>query len=329
MITLVKLVKTAVYYGFYYSFKIGQFLVTLASLLLGYLIILIGILNDVLSILSESLKIFLEDFLRGLKLFLELSSHSFKATEDCIATTWQGIHNATEKFTGAVHSTRDVLCESFYNVFATIEGVLVFCKRSIVLFGSGMWFAVTFIPFTIWNVFAGIDKFFEDLHRGAFDLTKASAQYLKNAFIFLIDIPVEAAVGLLVAASLVFIFTQFYVIIFSYLYRQGRIILFNIYRKFRRRRLQVQNRQIPYRNVGFTPRKRPQLRNELNLPQSPKEGRTDEKYCVICQEHLKCILLLPCRHVCMCSECYSRLQLYSNSCPICRNDIENTMKIFF
>ncbi|KAH9406617.1 Zinc finger, C3HC4 type (RING finger) [Tyrophagus putrescentiae] len=42
-------------------------------------------------------------------------------------------------------------------------------------------------------------------------------------------------------------------------------------------------------------------------------------YCVICQEEYITRALLPCRHACVCSECFQRIDL----CPLCRSSIQN------
>ncbi|KAK6117262.1 hypothetical protein DH2020_048996 [Rehmannia glutinosa] len=51
------------------------------------------------------------------------------------------------------------------------------------------------------------------------------------------------------------------------------------------------------------------------------------KDCVICMTEPKDIALLPCRHMCMCSNCAKALRLQSNKCPICREIIEALLEI--
>lgn len=49
--------------------------------------------------------------------------------------------------------------------------------------------------------------------------------------------------------------------------------------------------------------------------------------CVICITEPKDTAVLPCRHMCLCSECAKALRLQSNKCPICRQPIEELMEI--
>ncbi|CAI0559757.1 unnamed protein product [Linum tenue] len=51
------------------------------------------------------------------------------------------------------------------------------------------------------------------------------------------------------------------------------------------------------------------------------------KECVICMTEPKDTAVLPCRHMCMCSECAKELRMQTNKCPICRQPIEELMEI--
>jgi hypothetical protein len=52
--------------------------------------------------------------------------------------------------------------------------------------------------------------------------------------------------------------------------------------------------------------------------------------CVICWNERKNIVLLPCRHLCVCLSCSQ--QLWNNNrnetCPICRKEVENRLEVF-
>ncbi|CAF1163673.1 unnamed protein product [Adineta steineri] len=44
----------------------------------------------------------------------------------------------------------------------------------------------------------------------------------------------------------------------------------------------------------------------------------NESTCVICLTDIRNVLLLPCRHICLCSSCAENLKFQSTNCPICR-----------
>lgn len=51
-------------------------------------------------------------------------------------------------------------------------------------------------------------------------------------------------------------------------------------------------------------------------------------FCVICQDKLKSIVLLPCRHLCLCQECFRQLRRYRRECPMCRQPYEHSIQVY-
>ncbi|KAJ0744876.1 putative transcription factor C2H2 family [Helianthus annuus] len=72
-----------------------------------------------------------------------------------------------------------------------------------------------------------------------------------------------------------------------------------------------------------------ELREIYGIQQSEESfDDTDSgKECVICMTEPKDTAVLPCRHMCLCSECAKALRLQSNKCPVCRQPIEELMEI--
>ncbi|KAL2250617.1 UNVERIFIED_CONTAM: putative E3 ubiquitin-protein ligase LOG2 [Sesamum indicum] len=64
-----------------------------------------------------------------------------------------------------------------------------------------------------------------------------------------------------------------------------------------------------------------------NTVEDDFDGNDPGKGCVICLSEAPDTTVLPCRHMCMCSECAKVLTLQTNRCPICRQPVERLLEI--
>jgi len=58
------------------------------------------------------------------------------------------------------------------------------------------------------------------------------------------------------------------------------------------------------------------------------EAERDSYMCVICLERRRSVLLLPCRHLCLCHICSSENEEQLRTCPLCQKGIENKIQTF-
>ena len=102
-------------------------------------------------------------------------------------------------------------------------------------------------------------------------------------------------------------------------------------------RQQVDNEQefeedmhVADRNMAEPPLDREISQNQTKLKHE-LELEKDKRLCVICQDNVKNILLMPCRHVCMCRQCLREIRqgrLGLLQCPLCRTRIESSLEVF-
>ena len=91
-----------------------------------------------------------------------------------------------------------------------------------------------------------------------------------------------------------------------------------------------ENEDMPAQNTRepLLDRKVPQNQTKLKYE---LELEKDKRLCVICQDNVKNILLMPCRHVCICQHCLLEIRqghLYLAQCPLCRTHIQSSLEVF-
>lgn len=329
ILTIIDYLRSIVYSTFYYSFKCGQCIIFGFKLLMDLIVILLKGLNLLLTALSDSFAVFSEDISNVFEVLAQFVL--------LIIQELQKISNIIFFIANSIVNIFILLHTFFNNAIQCIINLTTLCalniKKLLVLLGSGVWFSVTLVPICMYNLCLLLINFIGEIFQetGAYILKSIKNVKLgiKDLYNFVTDVPIESIIGLIVTVSLIYIFTQFYMTIFNCIYQQ----LFHFLLRLRRILNHTRYIRMPTFNFNRTVRTRfPEVRRSLSTPVSQNKDSlnrsNDERCCVICQERLKCILLLPCRHVCMCSECNTRLQLYDNSCPICRNDIDDTMRVF-
>jgi hypothetical protein len=61
---------------------------------------------------------------------------------------------------------------------------------------------------------------------------------------------------------------------------------------------------------------------------SKKAAKVKPGPCVVCWEAVPCVVLLPCRHLVVCEDCFELLHSKSSDCPMCREPVEQHMVVF-
>lgn len=77
----------------------------------------------------------------------------------------------------------------------------------------------------------------------------------------------------------------------------------------------------------------PSVATEKKEPTSSSIKHEDSNLCCICMEENKCVVLLPCKHLCVCEGCGLSSENKNKSqldrCPMCREKVNNTIKVFW
>ena len=73
----------------------------------------------------------------------------------------------------------------------------------------------------------------------------------------------------------------------------------------------------------------PEVRNHtVEAPMRPEPDQIESTLCVVCISNPKTVLLLPCRHMCVCPECCRSMLQVEPLCPLCRANVETHFELF-
>lgn len=54
----------------------------------------------------------------------------------------------------------------------------------------------------------------------------------------------------------------------------------------------------------------------------------DSDLCKICLDNELDVLVMPCKHLCLCSECADMIKNKGQNCPMCRSAVDELIKVF-
>lgn len=227
--------------------------------------------------------------------------------------------------------TYSKLTETVSNVTQAIEAALLVAREVFVIFikclvflGDTLWLILTFIPVYLPLLLKVILKFlFDTIVNKVVDAYMALLR-LTN---YLTEVPLQSFVGLTSTIIIVRLCVHFrehiqsqILLLYWSLVRNMLFLYYMVYNYFTNSEVRVISRMAS----GDEIRSR-----EIDLSSDDIDdvNQTDA-LCVICQERQKCVLTLPCRHICLCTECCRRLYGYQRTCPICRTFIYHSVTVY-
>lgn len=209
-------------------------------------------------------------------------------------------------------------------VILIISEVLHLFKSGVIFIGSTIWLLLTFIPVHLPQLLSALASSLADII-----VTRVVDAYMALLKItnFLTDVPLESFIGITSAIVIVRLIIHFketiqakvFTLYWS-LVRKFWYYYYALYNYFIDHEVREITRMSIGQDVG--------TRQVDSSPAVVDDGSAADALCVICQERQKCVLTLPCRHVCLCTECCMRLYGYQRTCPICRTFIYHSVTVY-
>lgn len=223
--------------------------------------------------------------------------------------------NIYQKFEAILSSSKSVTNAAILIVTEVLKLIISMA----LLLGETTWLIITFIPVHLPQLVKSITK-----HLLSIVTNAVVAAYMKLLTLtnYLTEVPLQSFLGIISGIIIVRLCVHF----------KDTIVIkaVNLYW------LLVRNIMYTYHmcyNFTTNPEMLLFTNNDVTS-ESYEPVDSDEFYngadvlCVICQERQKCVLTLPCRHICLCAECCRRLYGYQRTCPICRTFIYHSVTVY-
>lgn len=346
------------------SFVIGHYIVKIGFCVFSYLEQTLSIILNVILVLYEDYCIFLIDVINKFKYLFSILHYGVQET---ISFTIN-LSTASKNITFTFYDLLCSYCSLFYlytvKIFSFIMEIPGYVKGGLVLLGSGIWCCIQLIPLSVVYltsmVLYFIGRMYDELTYVLYYYGKGLISLCANCVHFFIDIPGESCVGLIVGFVSIFLSLKYRVQILNTLrYNINQFYIFitrgfsslemrisNIFRNRRRLREESSEESINGEETFRTRYSPPEVNIErfsipvqktkiksratfnLSKLQRQLELEKESKLCVVCQDNERCVVGLPCHHLCLCLSCSTVISRQSGLCPICRHPLHRMMKVY-
>lgn len=250
------------------------------------------------------------------------------------------------KFLFQVTSNSHLALSSFIQtVLELLWALLLSTKALLILVGDGTIFLFQLGPSFLVSVYIGIVTVtgwvFQKLWIFLFRVVSGTVTALSGLHNELTDIPASSLLGMLLALVIAVV-ARFYLksINWTALCQKMKTILGDCLRRRPRLNMsgsaRLNDSGSSVDEMSAAARTSPLKRSSLNaVNRCTRENllrqlelEREDKLCVVCQDQKKCVILLPCRHYCLCQICMQRVVETDPVCPICRQYVLDHLRIY-
>lgn len=354
VVQFLRTVGQLAYYLLVLSYNIGKILVELLKIIISFLNVSWKGLLKFFNVFYEDYLVFSNDLNFYISsIFKQIQITGFTA----ITKSYSGV-TYLMKEVAYIFTTGHVKLSNFGNfLVSSFLWIIDFLKKFSILIGNGVWFLLTLLPnfilfllkivqeiilLTVNFIVRIVLHFYETLTKLFF----ASINYFK-------DVPLQAVCGIL-AIYVVYYNAHIFKAILKFIGRKLKLVLRRIAFKIRdylivryalvleyirrtgtRTRIIAQpptnqsSRPLNSSNSSCSPSPRQSTTRKRKSYQNISNGKLkDSNLCIICQDRDRCVVLFPCRHLCLCMECATEISSYQNDCPLCRTRISQKINVF-
>ncbi|XP_067004604.1 uncharacterized protein [Anabrus simplex] len=353
------LLTQLLYFVFRASHSIGYLIVSLTYTCIIGVCSACETLVLILNVLYEDYCIFIVDLFNKIIAIISSVGYLLSQSLFCLQNCWNGfkgfvtlLYQSFELYFGALFS---VLMKIIYFIGSIPELV----KHALILIGSSIWYIIWLVPlsilysFTLLIYLAG--RSYEELYSLTFTILEGLFQIVVNIVLTFLDFPLEALLGLCAGVLLgVGLYkysshiTHYGIYCISYARQHIRRIPMQMRRGVLWLITELFSRHRRHQNMNNSTSSEDSFGDNTNLRRRPVSSSRSSEHpyrlkkqfhkqlsndqesnlCIVCQDAEKCVVIFPCRHVCLCKPCCIIIQRGPCECPICRAPMRSTMSVF-
>ncbi|XP_049857930.1 uncharacterized protein LOC126343848 [Schistocerca gregaria] len=365
LITFCNSLRKLIQVTLWLSFSVGGVIVEFITFVLFHVGNVLITLFVVLQVLYEDFIVFIIDCSWKLKSAASTLLYFWSQILLVSSETYQIARRTAVSLHDFVVSCVSVLWSCLNKLHGFIIFVPELLKEAIILIGSSVWYCVQFVPLCIVYCMAtsvyAVGRCYEELTSIVSAAYDGINTILWSVLLFFTDIPSTALLGLLIAVFLSVALIKYQAQIFSFALsiilctfnflrslpvRILKVLLSTVRRTVIRRQSETNvssdesdiSEQSSYSMQSQQPvssRLRPAVKLHSTEASSSKDDlikrlqrEQDSRLCVVCQDRDKCIVVLPCQHLCLCVQCATTVHRENGKCPICRQPLRKAMKVY-
>ncbi|XP_075230119.1 uncharacterized protein LOC142329413 [Lycorma delicatula] len=239
---------------------------------------------------------------------------------------------------------KESICGIYRNGIKLIYDFIIMFKAALILIGNVIWTCVKLIPglfIYLISVFVFfINRSAEEALTLLFAIFDTIYSVCCEIYLFIIDTPFESVCGLLIALAFIYLSSKYkisiannatscYYKISRYLQKVSFSCLIIVLNGLHIFLLKLRFLFYNLKKIFNKHLRSNMIRSEHNVIN--EHSRENERLCVVCQDRESNVVIIPCKHMCLCEECSLneafRHYRYT-TCPICRHHIDGLLKVY-
>lgn len=262
------------------------------------------------------------------------------AVVNSVGGTLHGVNRVAVNLNNIADGTRNGVTNILQTFIDRFTWIVTGISEFVVLIGDSAWMLIMLIPnmliFCSLKLVIMAAAFFNGIVAAVKSFALIVFEGVISFIYFFTAMPIQSLLGLLsigiaikyrrISLQASWVILQMHIIIITFAITQILRVLYVFYRPIEF----VTNIVTSVLRMQSRPRYILEpISDSGSDPDASGSGKADiSNLCVICQDREKTVVLLPCRHLCLCKSCSIHLKTYRTICPLCRRSFREAIQVY-